>query len=637
MIKKIKNKIYETICILSIIFIIPDIAFSQNINLKNSNSNNFFNTNYNLEIFFSKKNKYLLGALKINLKPGWKIYWKNPGEAGLPPNLNWENVKNIKNVEFLFPAPNRFSFFDIDTFGYKNEVLFPIKIVKEDEKIPIQGTLNFKAQICNKICVPIEDNILINSKYDVANDELLKEIDNSLLKIPFENKNPKKFFYKISFFNEDLKLFLTEKINKINFDLIIEDERSNIFTSLFKSKNQDNEKYVLIKDIKIDEKKTNTFKVTFLSEKLNFYQIIKVPSNYTISTNFIYILFISFIAGLILNLMPCVLPILSLKIASFLNMPNSNTIAVKKKILLQILGIIFSFLIIFLITFLFKKLGIQMSWGFQFQNEIFLSIIVLLIFLFGFNLLGFFEIVLPSKVLIFIQNIKLKKIEDFLAGSLMTILSTPCTAPFVGSAVMYGLSGTIYESFFVFLFMGIGLSFPLIFLFFYPQSIKILPKTGKWMITLKKSMGVLFIFSGLWFSSILINNFIVKNKKIVVNQNINWSNWEIKKDPDLIKRLINQDRIILLDITADWCLTCKFNKIFVFNDSKIKKIIDDKNIVTLQMDWTKKSKAIESFLISKNRYGIPYNELYSKIFFDGIVLPELLDKESLIKLINESK
>ena len=623
----------------TVIILVPIFAYSKNINSSNDNFSNDLNANISSKIFFSKhneENKPLLGGLKINLKPGWKIYWKNPGEAGLPPELDWSDVKNIKKVEFLFPAPKRFNFFGIETFGYTNQVVFPIKILKINNKKPVKGVLKFNAQICNKVCIPIERSFQINSNINVGDSSEIKKF---LLKVPYQNIIDKKFFYKISVLNGDLKLFLNKGINHINFDLIVEDKKSNIFSKFSVHENEDKKKYVLIKNINKHDKNIykNNFTVTFLSEKLNFFQNFKVTNESILDRNYISILIISFIAGLILNIMPCVLPILSLKVANFLTFPNINSLIIKKKVFLQISGIIFSFLILFLITSFLKYSGSQVGWGFQFQNTAFLIIIVFIIFIFGFNLLGLFEIIIPWKIINFLQKLNVKNFEDFLSGILMTILSTPCTAPFVGTAAMYALSGSYYESFFVFLFMSLGLSFPLILIFVYPNSIKIFPKSGKWILHFKKFMGILFIFSGLWFLSILINNFTNHDNKIVTEDTIIWKNWDIEKEPQLLQKLISQDEVIFLDITADWCITCKYNKIFILNDKKIKKLIQDKKITTLQLDWTKKSSAIEKFLFSKNRYGVPYNEIYSKKYFNGVLLPELLNKKIIFKLIKEAR
>ena len=158
--------------------------------------------------------------------------------------------------------------------------------------------------------------------------------------------------------------------------------------------------------------------------------------------------------------MPCVLPILSLKIANFISTTNSNDFKLKRKIFNQILGILTSFFILFLTISIFRKLGNSITWGFQFQNDYFLLIISFIIFLLSFNLFGFYELRLPFKLNQTLSRINYKKYEDFLSGCLLTILATPCTAPFVGTAVIFALSGSYFDSFLIFFFMSIGMSIP---------------------------------------------------------------------------------------------------------------------------------------------------------------------------------
>ena len=162
---KNKNKLMFIIKILFfyLLFFKSFFSYSQNVNIKDSFEKNLNNI-YTVEFIFGKKNdrnNFLLSGLKINLKPGWKIYWRNPGDAGLPPELNWKNIVNINKVDFLFPKPKRFNFFGIDTFGYDGEVVFPVKIFKNNEKKIIKGYLEFNAQICKKICIPIKNTIFI--------------------------------------------------------------------------------------------------------------------------------------------------------------------------------------------------------------------------------------------------------------------------------------------------------------------------------------------------------------------------------------------------------------------------------------------------------------------------------------------
>ena len=136
--------------------------------------------------------------------------------------------------------------------------------------------------------------------------------------------------------------------------------------------------------------------------------------------------------------------------------------------------------------------------------------------------------------------------------------------------------------------MSLGLSIPLIFIFIKPGFIKFLPKSGKWLIYLKKFMAILFILSGLWLISIYLN-FDLNNKNVQSSKNeIKWISWDLKKNPNLIRNFILENKIVFLDITADWCLTCKYNKSFILNDDKLVKIINENKVMMVQLDWSKR-------------------------------------------------
>ena len=148
-------------------------------------------------------------------------------------------------------------------------------------------------------------------------------------------------------------------------------------------------------------------------------------------------------------------------------------------------------------------------------------------------------------------------------------------------------------------------------------------------------MAVIFMLSGLWFFSIFLNNNFNNIFTFNYDSQINWKNWDLEKDPNLIKDLVAQNKTVFLDITADWCITCQYNKLNVFNDKDIKEVIKKNEIILLQLDWTKKDLNIKNFLISKDRYGIPFNEIYNFKYKEGLILPELLNKKQLINILNQ--
>ena len=210
-----------------------------------SNQNPVTNENYDFvkfdilfgKIFETTPTKILIG-LQVNLLPEWKIYWRNPGDAGLPPAIKWETGNNIKSMNLLFPNPKRFKFFGIETFGYENEVIFPIVIERLNKNKKISGPLQFEAQVCAEICVPVSFNYDLN--------KLTKNYeDNSKLKdiLIYKNKVPKflgsKDLELFSFAQSDdkLKLSFINKLNISPYDIIIEDNKEFIFEKPKYSKN----------------------------------------------------------------------------------------------------------------------------------------------------------------------------------------------------------------------------------------------------------------------------------------------------------------------------------------------------------------------------------------------------------------
>ena len=258
-----------------------------------------------------------------------------------------------------------------------------------------------------------------------------------------------------------------------------------------------------------------------------------------------------------------------------------------------------------------------------------------IILLFSLNLFGFYEFRTPSFVNIgFIQKLNSNKYtKDFFNGFFATVLATPCSAPFVGTAITAAFTQTSFVTILIFVFMGIGMSLPYFFISLFPSTAKIFPKPGKWMNYFKYFLGILLFGTFIWISSILLNHSTYFSD---FNAKVDESNWkDIKQEK--IDELINNNNIVFVDITADWCATCKYNKIKVINSKKIKNLFKKYNVVQLRGDWTKQDKIIEKYLRKHNRFGIPLNVVYSKLYPDGIILSELLTKKEIIKTIKKAE
>jgi suppressor for copper-sensitivity B len=221
----------------------------------------------------------------------------------------------------------------------------------------------------------------------------------------------------------------------------------------------------------------------------NFKQVLDVQmqdQSLNLDTNrtYVYYIFISLIAGLILNVMPCVFPVLSIKLMSVFSSEKHNT---RVSFITTALGIITSFVLLGLIFFLLQYFNMSIAWGMQFQNSYFLIFITLVMFLFMMNMFGQFEIILPSKLnnLSILDNTNNKYLKDFFNGFFATLMATPCSAPFVGTAITAAFTQSYVIGISIFLFMGIGMSLPYLLIASFPKLINFLPKPGKWMVYIK--------------------------------------------------------------------------------------------------------------------------------------------------------
>ncbi len=609
---------------------------------------------------------YFLG-IKINLKDKWKTYWKNPGDSGAPiqVTLKTEDSENILK-ELLFPVPNRYFESQIETLGYEKQVVFLAKIIKFDDSNIHKTILKIDYLVCKEICIPVTVSKELNLDFKKAESGLLNEdFFNAFKKIPDKNnkvfkiikidqKNSKEFIVyietnrtleqkKLGIFNYSPDLSL-KNTHSLSDDLI----RVNLKSDEIISSN--NKVELLITNGVVAEE------LMFNFEKFNF----EIP--------LLKMMIFAFLGGIILNFMPCVLPIISIKVFSYLKLIGKNKNRIQKEIVSTIFGIIFSFFLISLITVILKNLGNEVGWGLQFQNFYFLSFFSILLFFFSLNLLGYFEFIIPST---FINKLNFKNdnyyINSFLTGFFATLLATPCTAPFLGTSVGFALTQDNYTIFLIFLFLSLGFSLPYFLLLFFPKTLLFLPKPGLWLIFFKKILGFLVLLTSVWFFYLLKFNisilllfsflilslsfFIEKGSSIVkkmflisfciipiillsffFDKNENPKIWTAFNE-NALQSSINDNNIVFVDITADWCVTCQTNKIFVLNSKKVVNILNEESVILYRGDWTYKNQKILAYLNKHKRSGIPFNIVYGPSNPDGYILPEILTKETMIEAI----
>ena len=636
--------------------------------------------------YSQNSSKNITIGLEYQMQPGWKTYWKSPGDGGFAQNISWENSSNISDVKILWPTPIKFEILGLTSLGYQDNVTFPLEIEIENEFQDINLDLHVNYLICKEICIPGDARIFL----DIPAGE--KKINDNYFDVEQAlSKLPEKDFSRT--YLKNINANVLEGVNLSTIQLQIESEKIFFNPEIFlhtpfglpvvqhKISYSANNKLITAEfdfNKKLISEDSFPLEVVLKDVNHNFEhllsaQITKDISNSTMNT-FIFYILISLLAGLILNVMPCVFPILSIKLMSVFTVDQGTA---RVSFLTVALGIVSSFFLLGICFLVLQYFNFSIAWGMQFQKPYFLIFITLIIFLFMMNMFGQFQINLPQNF----SNIAFAGLgnksffKDFFNGFFATLMATPCSAPFVGTAITAAFTQNYITGMSIFLFMGIGMASPYLLIALFPKLVNFLPKPGIWMIYVKYFLGLLLLATVVWLSNILLNFFniyflvislfvllvITYRRKFPLFKNtitiasiififfstslqIFQQHSSSAEEKDWVSfftvdidQLVAQDKIIFLDITADWCATCQFNKINVLNSDNIIKQFKENNITLIRADWTKPNERVNLFLEKYDRFGIPFNAFFSKKFPDGILLSELLSEKEIVNAINKIK
>ena len=646
-------------------------------------------------------------GLQFIMEPGWKIYWRSAGTTGYPPEIDWTQSTGVGDVEFLWPAPARFKIFGIEAVGYKEEVVFPLNIqmAQVGEPVSLRAQVNYLT--CKEICIPGSEMLVLDIPAGPADaTPFAGLIDRFRARVPVSAK-------KINMSVE--QGVLTPVENGMSLRVAIKSDRPLVEPDLFVEGpplaffedprvriSKDGRHAVitlLAADETADEIAASSLLGTLVTPDLAVELAIQpeisgsfpsLPPEFERALNtsggtLWAILGFALLGGLILNLMPCVLPVLSLKLLSVLGHGGRENKDVRLGFLASVAGIVTSFMVLAAVLASLKAAGASIGWGIQFQQPVFLAIMVVVVTLFACNLFGLYEITLPSRLNDLMTPGAETKQGDhhslgghFLTGVFATLLATPCSAPFLGTAVGFAFARGTAEIFMVFGALGIGLSLPYLLVAAFPGMATRLPRPGKWMVGMRRFLGVLLAATGLWLVTVIaagtgidtavgitiaavligvvlaIRN--VEGSRLARHggkaaallaavimaaplfapagagygkQTLDNSVWR-PFDQAEISRLVADGKTVLVDVTADWCLTCQVNKAAVLNRDPIAGFLLRGDVVAMKADWTRPSQRIADYLASFGRYGIPFDAVYGPGAPDGVVLPEILVTNSVL-------
>ena len=570
------------------------------------------------------------------------------------------------------------------TFGYNDEVILLTEISSDEN---VQFPLNIQAQVgwftCKEICIPQEGIVELK----IANGNFIpsknnEEINNYLESVPSSFNQE----YRVEKL-DDKYFLLTDIDNGKHFDDIYFFPNEYGLTSYTEDQIYEKNLNSFTLEIKASKAKLNLDRFegvieTLNSDGKNYYEISfplqnKVKDD---SQNVVLLILFAFIGGLILNIMPCVFPILSIKILRFVEYSENSSSQTYKFGLFYSLGVILSFLLIAFTLLAFKSSGEVIGWGFQLQYPLVIAILFYLFVALGFMFMS--NLVFGSQLgqLSVAAQVKNESLESFLTGILAVVVASPCTAPFMGSAIGFALLQPSLNSIFIFLSLGIGFALPYLILSIKPALLSFLPKPGAWMETFKQFMAfpmwasalwLLWVLSGqvdpdtvilvligglsislaLWLlerntSEILFFKWLVRLAVLVIFAVSIWilptsysaqtsqNQQDITYSEELLTEYRDDNELIFLNFTADWCITCKVNESVALNSEEVKALIKQKNIKYLEADWTRKNEAIAKKLEEFGRSGVPLYLLYPSTG-KPIILPEILTEDILLNYLNE--
>lgn len=331
----------------------------------------------------------------------------------------------------------------------------------------------------------------------------------------------------------------------------------------------------------------------------------------------------AFGAGIILNLMPCVLPVLGLKILSCMKTDAAKRF---REAFFYTLGIVISMLVLALILWILRRTDHHLGWGFQMQNIWFVgAMLVVFIIL---TLLSFEIININFGWLNKIAGLHFKncRLDAFASGILAVLIASPCTAPFMGAAIGYAIMAPVYIYFPIFLSLGLGYALPFALLVMFPRPMqKIMPRPGKWMRILKIILGIPLLLTCLWLGWLLSSQLGLK----INSSHINWQEYSSAK----VEQAIKNKQPVFIDFTADWCITCLVNKKTSLNSDAMLDLIKNKNILLLKADITTMNKEAAQGLKKYNRAGVPLYVYYDGKSDDYLILPPILTPQILLDYI----
>jgi thiol:disulfide interchange protein DsbD len=626
-------------------------------------------------------------GLYFKLEPGWHVYWKNAGDAGGPPRVHWTLPAGVTAGEMQFPAPQRLPLGPLMDFGYENEVLFPIKLAVAPTVKDSKSLLAAKVDwlVCREVCLPGKAELsttlqLVSGKPAVVSGSgddaaLVKRLASTMptplpagIKAVFQ-PTPDGFRLGVetghrestaAFFPDDQDILSNpapQKLSPTTKGFVLD----------------------LKKDASLSANPAQLNGVLELSGD-RAYELAALPGTVAPpapSLQWLVLLrtsALAFLGGLLLNLMPCVFPVLFLKGLALVNSGNEEKHKLRAHGFVYAAGIVASFWVLVGVLLGLRAAGATLGWGFQFQSPVFLALMAGLLFFMGLSLAGQFEIGIALTSAGGSLASKQGYTGSFFTGVLAVIVATPCTAPFMGAAIGYALAQSAAVTFLVFTALALGLAAPYVALTLQPAWTRVLPKPGAWMEVLRQAISVPIFATVIWLAwvlagaygasvlAVLLASFLLlaiagwflgrwpaqrwativaaaillavvalsalaPGKLTTASETLAapettglWQPWS----QEAVNRSLGSGQPVFVDFTASWCLSCQVNERVALSRPEVIQAFQARNVVLMKADWTRHDEAITQALAALDRSGVPAYALYTPGQSEPDMLPEVL-------------
>ena len=626
-------------------------------------------------------------GLYFKLEPGWHVYWENAGDSGEPPHIHWTLPAGLMAGPMQFPAPQRLPLGPLMDFGYENEVLFPLKIQVAGNVKDGRAVLDAKVDwlVCREVCIPgkaeLETTLQVFSgnppvvSGSAEDAELVKRLASTL-------PNPLPPGFKAIF-----------QPTQEGFRLGVETGRRESAAAFFPADQE-------ILDNPAPQKATPTARgfVLDLKKDANLaanpaqlngvlelsggraFELTALPGMVAIpaaSLSWLALLrtsVLAFLGGLLLNLMPCVFPVLFLKGLALVHSGHKELHKLRVHGFVYAAGILVSFWVLVAVLLGLRAAGATLGWGFQFQSPVFLELMAGLLFFMGLSLAGQFELGLTLTSAGGSLASKHGYTGSFFTGVLAVVVATPCTAPFMGAAIGYALAQSAAVTFAVFTALALGLAAPYVALTLQPAWTKLLPKPGAWMEILRQAISVPIFVTVIWLGLVLGQAYgvgllaallagflllaiagwflgrwpaqrwavlvaavivfmaialsVVAPRKLAAGPETSaieattelWQPWS----EEAVSRSLGAQQPVFVDFTASWCLSCQVNERVALGQPEVVEAFQARNVVLMKADWTRHDEAITEALAALGRSGVPAYALYTPGHSEPEMLPEVL-------------